>query len=71
MNDVAYLYGYLDLGQNQLNGEIRLDGVTNCEDIEALMQLFEENVDSKLNNLFNTLRYDVAILFHTIIIGRN
>ena len=71
MNDVAYLYGYLDLGQNQLNGEIRLDGVTNCEDIEALMQLFEENVDSKLNNLFNTLRYDVAILFHTIIIGRD
>ena len=71
MNDVAYLYGYLDLGQNQMNGEIRLDGVTNCEDIEALMQLFEENVDSKLNNLFNTLRYDVAMLFHTTIIGRD
>ena len=61
MNDVAYLYGFLDLGQNQTNGEIRLDGVTNCEDIEALMELFEGDVDSKLNNLFNTLRYDVAL----------
>lgn len=61
MNDVAYLYGFLDLGQNQMNGEIRLDGVTNCEDIEALMELFEGDVDSKLNNLFNTLRYDVAL----------
>lgn len=62
MNDVAYLYGYLELAQSQMNGEIRLDGVTNCEDIEALMQLFEEDVDSKLNNLFNTLRYDVTII---------
>lgn len=60
MNDVAYLYGYLNICQQQMEGEIRLDGIVNCEDIEALMQLFQEDVDSKLNNLLNMLSFDVT-----------
>ena len=61
VNDVAHVYGYLSINNNQLSGVIRLDALCDYTALQDLIQVIQGNEDAILNNLINSLRFDVVL----------
>lgn len=61
VNDIAHVYGYLSINNNQLNGVIRLDALCDYTALQDLIRVIQGNEDAILNNLINSLRFDVVL----------
>ena len=61
VNDIAHVYGYLSINNNQLNGVIRLDALCDYTALQDLIRVIQGNEDAILNNLINSLCFDVVL----------